>query len=123
MCSTFLCCYLNLCCNIVAPVVRSLQNRDFTVTEGSTAAIQFEIHNANPPVRRFEIVWLYGEDTELNFLPNGTVIDGTTITFSDDYLTLTLTNITYNISGRLEFSANNVAGRSTEYVDITVHGK
>ena len=107
----------------VVPEVRSLQNRDFTVTEGSTAAIQFEIHNANPPVRWFEIVWLYGEDTELNFLPNGTEVGGTIITFSEDYLTLTLTNITYNISGRLEFRASNIAGQSTEYVDITVHGK
>ena len=105
------------------PQIRLLQDRDLTVTEGSTAAIQFEIHNANPPVRWFEIVWLYREDTELNFLPNGTVVDGTTITFSNDYLMLTLTNITYNISGTIRFSANNVAGGASEYVNIIVHGK
>jgi len=121
-------CSLKLCYGIhflitVTPEIRLLQDRDFTVTEGSTATIQFEIYNANPPVRWFEIVWLYGEDTELNFLPNGTVVDGTTITFSNDYLMLTLTNITYNISGTIRFSANNVAGGASEYVNIIVHGK
>lgn len=107
----------------VAPLVRGLQNQNLTVTEGSTVSLQFVIHDANPPVQTFEIAWLFGNDVRLNLFPNGTVFQGTRLTFSDDYLSLMLANITYNISGRITLQADNVAGQSQDYVNIIVHGK
>ena len=114
---------LNNSCFPVAPLVVSLQSSEYIVTVGSTHTLQFEIRNANPPVQALEIAWLVGDDLEVNFLPNGTVIDGTTYVFSDDYLSLTLINITYNASGEIEFFASNIVGISGSSLDLIVHGK
>ena len=107
----------------VLPLVRGLQNHNLTVIEGSTESLQFVIHNANPPVQTFEISWLFGNEIRLDLFPNGTVFRGTTLVFSEDYLSLVLINITYNISGRITMRANNAAGQSQDYVNIDVHGK
>lgn len=93
------------------------------MTVGSTHTLRFEIRNANPPVQPLEIAWLIGDDLEVNFLPNGTVIDGTTYVFSEDYLSLTLINITYNASGEIEFFVSNIVGSSGSSLDLIVHGK
>jgi len=93
------------------------------VTVGSTHTLRFDIQNANPSVQLLEIAWLIGDDVEVNFLPNGTVMDGTTFLFSEDYLSLTLVNITYNISGEVEFFASNVVGGSGSSLNLIVHGK
>ena len=93
------------------------------MTVGSTQTLRFDIQNANPPVQTLQIAWLIGDDREINFLPNGTVIDGTTFLFSKDYLSLTLVNITYNISGVIEFFASNVVGGSGSFVNLIVHGR
>lgn len=106
----------------VAPLVVSLQESEYIATVGSTHTLRFEIQNANPPVQVLDIAWLVGDDQEVNFLPNGTVIDGTTYFFSEDYLSLTLVNITYNASGEVEFFASNVVGSSGSSVDFVVHG-
>ena len=111
-------------CIAVAPlVVALLQSPEYTVTLGSTHTLRFEIRNANPPVQPLEIAWLIGDDNEINFLPNGTVIGGTTYVFSADYLSLTLINITYNASGEIEFFASNVVGISGASLDLIVHGE
>jgi len=86
-------------------------------------SLQFVILNANPPVQVFEIAWLFGNDVRLNLFPNGTIFQGTRLTFSEDYLSLELANINYNISGRITFQAQNAAGLSQDYVYIIVHGK
>ena len=115
--------YVNIQLKIVEPLVRGLQNRNLTVIEGSAESLQFVIHNANPPVQTFEISWLFGNEVRLDLFPNGTVFQGTTLEFSEDYLNLVLVNITYNISGRITLRANNAAGQSQDYVNIIVHGK
>ena len=107
----------------VAPLVRGLQNQNLTVTEGSTLLLQFVIHDANPPVQTFGISWFFGNDVRLNLFPNGTVFQGTRLTFSDDYLSLLLNDITYNVSGRMTLQADNAAGQSQDHVNIIVHGK
>ena len=114
--------YLNNLYFPVAPLVVSLQSSDYIVTVGSTHTLRFEIRNANPPVQALEIAWLVGDDLEVNFLPNGTVIDGTAYVFSEDYLSLTLVNITYNASGEIEFFASNVVGGSGSSINLIVHG-
>ena len=108
---------------VVAPLVVPLQSSEYVVTVGSTHTLRFEIRNANPPVQALEIAWLVGDDLEVNFLPNGTVIDGTTYVFSEDYLSLTLINITYNASGEIEFFASNIVGSSRSPLDLIVHGE
>lgn len=100
----------------------SLQNDDYIATVGSTHTLRFDIRNANPPVQPLDIAWLIGDDLEVNFLPNGSVIDGTTYIFSEDYLSLTLINIMYNTSGEVEFYANNEVGSSGSSVNLIVHG-
>lgn len=107
----------------VAPLVRGLQNQSLTVREGYNLSLQFVIHDANPPVETFGISWFFGNDVRLNLFPNGTKFQGTTLTFSDDYLSLLLSNITYNISGRITLQADNAAGQSQDYINIIVHGK
>lgn len=114
--------YVNIFYIPVAPLVVSLQSTEYIVTVGSTHTLQFDIQNANPPVQVLDIAWLIGDDQEINFLPNGTVIDGTIHVFSEDYLSLTLINITYNASGEVEFFASNVVGGSGSSVNLIVHG-
>lgn len=104
-------------------MVRGLQNYNLTVIEGTTVSLQFVIEDANPPVQTHEIVWLFGNDVRLNLFPNGTVFQGTRLTFSEDYLSVVLANITYNISGRITLQARNAAGQSQDHVNIIVHGK
>ena len=107
----------------VVPLVRGLQNHSLTITEGSTQLLQFVIHDANPPVQTFGISWFFGNDVRLDLFPNGTVFQGTELIFSDDYLRLLLSDVTYNVSGRITLQAGNAAGQSQDYVDIIVHGK
>ena len=102
----------------VVPLVRGLQNHSLIITEGSTQLLQFVIHDANPPVQTFGISWFFGNDVRLDLFPNGTEL-----MFSDDYLSLLLSDVTYNVSGRITLQAGNAAGQSQDYVDIIVHGK
>jgi len=82
--------------------------------------LRFEIQNAIPTVQPSGITWTHDGGTNLNSLSQ---FNGATLSFSTDYLTLTISNINCNSEGRFGFSATNVAGSDSSYIDLYLVGK
>ena len=86
---------------------------------GTNVVLRFEIQNAIPEVQRNDIVWTYNGGITLNSLSQ---FNGAALSFSSDYLTLTISNINCNSGGRFGFSASNVAGSDSSYIDLYLIG-
>lgn len=86
---------------------------------GTNVVLRFEIQNAIPAVQPNGIMWTYNEGTNLNPLSQ---LNGASLSFSSDYLTLTISNINCNSRGRYGFSASNVAGSDSSYTDLYLIG-
>lgn len=87
---------------------------------GASATLRFEIQNAIPTVQPSGIVWTHNGRTTLNSLSQ---LNGAGLSFSSDYLTLTISNINCNSKGRFQFTATNVAGSDSSYTDLYLIGK
>ena len=121
-------------------VIPQKKNQTITTNETESATLIFEIVNAAPPVKDFNIHWFYSADfaptlfandftfEEITSLTNRT--SASTLTFSSDRLSLTIANIVQaraegeeTDEGRYFLEATNEAGVDSSYIDVIVFGK
>ena len=87
---------------------------------GASVTLRFEIQNAIPAVQPSGISWTHDGSINLNLLSQ---FNGASLSFSSDYKTLTISNINCNTGGRFGFTATNVAGSDSSYIDLYLIGK
>lgn len=105
---------------IVAPtVVSTVINKTITALEGNSVTVQFQIINANPSVTTSQIQWYFNNTLAIKYQTN---IFGSILVFSSDLRSLTISNINYNIAGRISVTAQNIVGSSSNYVDLIIEG-
>ena len=104
----------------VRPTVQStISERHISELEGERIILTFSILNANPAVTTSQILWYFNGSVALR--PLNTLF-GNVLVFSNNYRTLTISNINYNIQGRISLVANNVVGGDSDYTDLTIEG-
>ena len=126
---------------LVPPDVISLvNNQRVTAFEGENVTLSFEISKASPPVLTRNVRWFYSAEfatslcadrfklCDITSLTNQT--SRSTLTFSSDRLTLTVSNITKASTedketdeGRYFLQATNEAGVDSSYIDVILFGK
>ena len=99
--------------------VISVSGNSVSASFGTNVVLRFEIQNAIPAVQPNGIVWTYNGGTTLN---SRSQLNGASLSFSSNYLTLTISNINCNSGGRFGFSASNVAGSDSSYIDLYLIG-
>ncbi len=125
----------------VPPDVLSLTvDQRITANESGSATLTFSIENASPVVMVSNIRWYYSADFASSLFASGaefqditTLTNRTsqsTLTFSNDRLSLTIDNIVQarmagdeTDAGRYFLQATNEAGDDNTYIDIVVEGK
>lgn len=105
-----------VCCRffLVAPP------NSVSVPFGASVVLRFEIVIASPPVQLRNKIWTYEQDTTINSLSS---LNGATISFSTDLLSLTIINVNCNNSGRYELTISNEAGTDSDYIDLYLIGE
>ena len=83
-----------------------------------SVVLRFEIVIASPPIQLRNKVWTF-EQTNINSLSS---LNGATILFSADLLSLTILNVNCNNSGRYELAITNEAGNDNDYIDLFLIG-
>ena len=93
----------------------------------TSATLLFNITGALPPIQISQIRWIYS--TLFSYPPsNSSVVDITNLTkssrysFSNDLLSLTISNITPSDMGRYFLTATTDAGSGLNYIDVIVEG-
>ena len=128
---------------LVPPVVVPLApNQRVTTNVSESATLSFRIENAAPPVLTSDIRWYYtgrapsGEPdfTSSDFLEITNLTNRTaqsTLTYSEDLLTLNISNIVQSLNGsvseetdagRYFLFAINPAGNNSSHIDVVVSG-
>jgi len=102
----------------VRPTVESAIGSSISVLEGSSVTLSFRILNANPAVTSSQIQWYFNSSVALRPLND---LLGNALRFINDW-SLKISNINYNIQGRISMVANNVVGGDTDYIDVIVEG-
>ena len=100
-------------------VVSPVSNRSISALEGNSVILDFQIINANPSVTADQIVWYFNNTLMLRYQ---TTLYGNTLAFSGDFRRLTISNLNYDIAGRISVTARNLVGSSSDYVDLTIEG-
>ena len=108
-----------LMCLFIPLFVISVSGNSVSASFGTNVVLRFEIQNAIPAVQPNGIVWTYNGGTILN---SQSQLNGASLSFSSNYLTLTISNINCNSGGRFGFSASNVAGSDSSYIDLYLIG-
>jgi len=103
----------------VRPTVESTIGSRISVLEGNPVTLRFRILNANPAVTSSQIQWYFNNSVALRPLND---LFGSAINFFDNYWSLIIRNVNYNIQGRISMVANNVVGRDTDFIDLIVEG-
>ena len=101
-------------------VVSPVANRSITAIERNSVTLGFQIINANPSVTANQIEWYFNNNVALRRL---TSLHGNTLAFSRDFRTLTISNLNYNIAGRISVTARNLVGSSSDYVNLIIEGQ
>ena len=105
---------------IVAPtVVSPVANRTIAALQGDSVTLNFQIIDANPSVTADQIEWYFNNTMALRHL---TTLYGNTLAFSRDFRTVTISNLNYDIAGRISVSARNLVGSNSDYVDLIIEG-
>ena len=122
-------------------VIPLAPNQRVTTNVSESATLKFHIDNAAPPVMAYDLRWYYtgrapsGEPdfTSSNFLDITNLTNRTaqsTLTYSEDLLTLDIGNIVQALnvgeetdSGRYFLRAINPAGGDSNHIDVVVFGK
>ena len=94
-------------------------NRTIATLQGNSVTLNFQIINANPSVTAAQIEWYFNNTVALRYL---TTLYGNTLAFSRDFRTLTISNLNYDIAGRVSVTALNLVGSSSDYVDLIIEG-
>ena len=115
----YMCINVILYCAVAPTVVSPVANKTITAYEGNSVTLNFLIINANPPVATSQIEWRLNGSLVLNFR---TTVYGNTLAFSGDFTTVTISNLNYDIAGRISFNARNLVGSSNDYVDLIIEG-
>ena len=122
---------------LVPPTVtRGGDQTQITANEGESVALTFVISRADPPLAMEDIMWFYSrnfsgtpfnQSQEITGLSNR--ISGSTFTFSNDLLNLTISNIVQarmvgedTDAGRYFLVVTNPAGMNYSYYDLVVNG-
>lgn len=84
-----------------------------------SVVLMFEIVIASPPVQLRNKIWTYEQDTVIN---SQRILNGATVSFSTDLLSLTILNVNCNNSGRYELTISNEAGTDSDYIDLFLIG-
>jgi len=104
----------------VAPaVVSTIANKTTTALEGNSITLQFQIVNANPSVTTNQIQWYFNNTLAIKYYTN---LYGNILVFSSNLRSLTISNINYDIAGRISITAQNIVGSDRNYVDLIVEG-
>ena len=104
----------------MAPTVVSPgANRTIAALQGDSVTLNFQIINANPSVTADQIEWYFNDTMTLRYL---TTLYGNTLAFSRDFRTLTISNLNYDIAGRISVTALNLVGSSNDYVNLIIEG-
>ena len=111
--------YIHFYCTVAPTVINPIANKMIRAIEDNSVTLNFEIMNANPPVSANQIKWHLNDSLLLNF---ETIVYGNTLAFSTDYSELTISNLNYDIAGRISFNAHNLVGSSSDYVDLIIEG-
>ena len=123
---------------LVPPTVtRGGDQTRITANEADSVTLTFMISRADPPVAIEDIMWLYSRNfSETPFSQSQEIItglsnriSGSTFTFSNDLLNLTISNIVQarmvgedTDAGRYFLVATNPAGMIYSYYDLVVNG-
>jgi len=89
-----------------------------SVPFGLSVVLRFEIVIASPPIQLRNKVWTF-ERANINTLSS---LNGATISFSADLLSLTILNVNCNNSGRYDLTVTNEAGNDNDYIDLFLIG-
>ena len=81
--------------------------------------LQFQIINANPSITTSQIQWYFNNTLAIKYR---TTLFGAVLVFSSDLKSLTISNINYNIAGKISITAQNIVGSDSDYIDIIVEG-
>ena len=101
------------------PTVESTIGNRISVLEGNSVTLSFRILNANPTVTSSQIQWYFNNSVALTPSIN---LFGNTPRFSNNLWNLIISNVNYNIQGRISMVANNVVGSDTDFIDLIVEG-
>ena len=113
---TFLCDFFIL----VAPtIVSTVVNKTISSLEGSSVTLQFQIINANPSITTSQIQWYFNSTLAIKYR---TTLFGTVLVFSSDLRSLTISNVNYNIAGKISITAQNIVGSDSDYIDLVIEG-
>ena len=103
----------------MSPAVERTIGSPISVLEGNSVTLTFLILNANPAVTASQTQWYFNNSVALRPLNN---LFGNVLVFSNNYWSLSISNVNYNIQGRISMVANNLAGGGSDYIDIIVEG-
>jgi len=106
------------CYILVSPTVQKTVESPQSVLEENSVTLSFQILNANPLVTTEQIQWYFNGSVPLS----SNDLFGTVLRFSNNYWTLKICNVSYDIQGRFSMVASNVAGSDSDYIDVIVEG-
>ena len=118
--------------SLVPPVVVALDGDQVIVgLEEMSVSLHFRIDNAAPPVTPSNIQWLFSanftdspyDDGVRDITNLNTLNEGTSVSYSENRRSITISNISQSDEGRYFFIATNQAGVSYSHTDLIVHGR
>jgi len=111
--------FLKFYVSTVPPTVHAVAvNNSVVGVQEMSILLRFQV-TATPSVNRNDIIWMFNRNLILNTITN---LHDAGLSFSSNYLSLSIANINCNVSGRYELSATNVAGESNNYIQLIVDG-
>ena len=103
------------------PTVQAVATNNMVVgVQGMSVVLRFEILQAHPSVDTNDIMWTFNENLTLNSLSD---VYGAELSFSNDYLTLTINNLGCSNKGEYKVLASNSIGNSEDYIQLIVDGE
>jgi len=106
---------------VLAAALPNVRGASTTAIAGRSITITFSISGDYPPVSPSDITWQFnsssGTTTSIS-----TAVDSR-YTFSDNWLSLTISNVSLTDEGSYRLSASNYAGNNSTTVMLTVYGE
>ena len=118
-------------CTVTAVVRSNDPDQVITTSLTTSVTLTFDITEAVPLVQTSQINWIYSSSFSSTPTSNASNVDITDLTtlnsnsqysFSNDLLSLTISNIVAADDGRYFLSVTTVAGSAYSYIDVVVEG-
>jgi len=105
----------------VPPTVQAVATNNMVVgVQGMSVVLSFEILQAHPSVDINDIIWKFNENISLNSLSD---VYGAELSFSSDYLTLTISDLGCSNKGEYKVLVSNSVGNSDDHIQLIVDGE